>query len=77
MHSKIISLFAFAAMGSAAFAADSPVSTPRPVPATRPEMKELLEDMKKRPHRIPLPELTDKEKTELGERSSSYEARLR
>lgn len=77
MHTRIFSLLALAALGSAAFAADSPVTTPRPVPATRPEMKELLEDMKKRPHRIPLPELTDREKTELGERSSSYEARLR
>ncbi len=57
--------------------ADAPVETPRPVPATRPEMKELLEDMKKRPFRIPLPELTDKEKEELGERGGSYESRLR
>ena len=77
MHSKILSILALATIGSAASAADTPVNTPRPVPATRPEMKELLEDMKRRPHRIPLPELTDKEKAELGERSSSYEARLR
>ncbi len=56
---------------------DTPVETPRPIPANRTEMKELLEDMKKRPYRVPLPELTDKEKQELGERSSSYEARLR
>ncbi len=57
--------------------AESPVKTPRPIPATRAEMKELLEDMKKRPHRIPLPELTEKEKQELGERAESYESRLR
>ncbi len=62
---------------AAACNADSPVKTPRPIPATRPEMKELLEDMKKRPYRIPLPELTDKEKEVLGERHSNYEARLR
>ncbi len=57
--------------------ADSPVTTPRPVPATRPEMKQLLEDMKKRPPRIPLPELTEQEKLQLGQRGSGYEARLR
>lgn len=66
-----------AAAGATACRADSPVKTPRPIPATRPEMKELLEDMKKRSYRIPLPELTDKEKEELGERSTNYEARLR
>ncbi|MFO0977261.1 MAG: hypothetical protein U0996_12735 [Planctomycetaceae bacterium] len=66
-------------MGSSLSAAlaDDVVRTPRPVPATRPEMKELLEDMKKRPHRIPIPELTDKDKEALGERANNYEARLR
>lgn len=53
------------------------VVTPRPVPATRPEMKQLLEDMKTRKLRIPLPELTEEQKAELGERGGSYESRLR
>lgn len=53
------------------------VDTPRPVPATRPEMKQLLEDMKLRKLRIPLPELTEEQKAELGERADSYETRLR
>ncbi len=57
--------------------ADEGVVTPRPVPATRPEMKKLLEDMKSRKLRIPLPELTDEQKAELGERGGSYESRLR
>ncbi len=57
--------------------ADEPVKLPRSVPVTRPEMKQMLEDLKKRPLRIPLPELTDKDKEELGERANSYEARLR
>jgi hypothetical protein len=70
--SLVIALLAGVACG-----ADSPVKTPRPVPATRTEMKELLEDMKQRPYRIPLPELTDEEKAALGERGSSYESRLR
>lgn len=52
-------------------------STPRPVPLTRPEMKQYLEDMKSRKARIPLPELTDEDREKLGERASSYESRLR
>ena len=77
MMSKIISCLSLLVMRLAVCHADSPVETPRPVPATRTEMKELLEDMKKRPYRIPLPELNDQEKQELGERSGSYEIRLR
>src|SRR4051812_22104011 len=50
---------------------------PRPVPLTRPEMKQYLEDMKARKPRIPLPELTEDEKAKLGERGSEYESRLR
>lgn len=52
-------------------------SAPRPVPLTRPEMKEFLEDMKARKARIPLPELTDEDKAKLGERGGGYEGRLR
>ena len=55
----------------------APTSTPRPVPITRPEMKQLLEDMKERKPRIPLPELTDADKEQLGERGQGYESRLR
>ena len=51
--------------------------TPPEVPLTRPEMKQALEDLKGRKPRIPLPELTDKEKAQLGERANSYEGRLR
>jgi hypothetical protein len=40
-------------------------------------MKELLEDMKSRTPRIPLPPLSDEEKAKLGERGGGYEARLR
>lgn len=60
----------------AASAADS-VNAPRPTPLTRPEMKQLLEDMKGRTPRIPLPELTEADKEKLGERATSYESRLR
>ena len=77
MIPKTISCLSLVVLGLAVCHADSPVKTPRPIPATRTEMKELLEDMKKRPYRIPLPELTDKEKEELGERGGSYESRLR
>src|SRR3954453_7595896 len=57
--------------------ADAPEAEPRPVPLTRPEMKQYLEDMKARKPRIPLPELTDEEKARLGERGGGYEGRLR
>lgn len=57
--------------------AGEPVATARPVPATRVEMKRLLEDMKSRPQRIPLPELTEQDRIELGDRADSYESRLR
>jgi len=40
-------------------------------------MKQLLEDMKNRKPRIPLPDLTEEEKTKLGERGVNYESRLR
>src|SRR5258708_4145084 len=56
--------------------ADDP-SSPRPIPVTRPEMKRLLEEMKQRKPRSPLPELTAEEKAKLGERGGGYEARLR
>lgn len=57
--------------------AQDPDSGVRPIPVTRPEMKQLLEDVKQRTPRIPLPELTVEERHELGERSDNYEARLR
>src|SRR3982750_2259293 len=50
---------------------------PRPVPLTRPEMKQYLEDMKARKPRIPLPELTEEDKAKLRERGTGYESRLR
>jgi hypothetical protein len=56
--------------------AEEPRSTPLPVPLTRPEMKQALEDLKDRTPRIPLPELSEEEKAKLGERIS-YESRLR
>ncbi|MCO6453884.1 MAG: carboxymuconolactone decarboxylase family protein [Pirellulaceae bacterium] len=52
-------------------------TAPRPVPLTRPEMKQYLEDMKGRKPRIPLPELTAEDRQALGERLGSYESRLR
>ncbi len=55
----------------------SPSDSPRPIPLTRPEMKKLLEDVKVRTPRIPLPELTDKDREQLGDRAENYETRLR
>jgi hypothetical protein len=67
----------FVMTNSSAWAADQTTSAPRPIPLTRPEMKQYLEDMKQRTPRIPLPELTEEEKTKLGERGTSYESRIR
>ena len=58
-------------------AAADPDETARPIPATRPEMKQLLEDMKSRAVRLPLPEQTTAEKEQLGDRADDYESRLR
>ena len=52
-------------------------SAPLPVPLTRPEIKQYLEDLKFRKLRIPLPEPTEGEKAKLGERGGGYEGRLR
>jgi hypothetical protein len=64
-------------LAGTARAADSPAAAPLPVPLTRPELKQFLEDLKARQPRIPLPELTREEKEKLGERGASYEGRLR
>jgi alkylhydroperoxidase family enzyme len=59
-------------------AAAEPTSEPRPIPITRPEMKQYLEDMKQRTPRIPLPEMTAEEKDRYGsDTSRGYESRLR
>ena len=71
-----IALAAAALAAPVAPAADSDTD-PRPIPLTRPTMKDLLEDMKSRKPRIPLPPLTDEEKAKLGDRGTGYEARLR
>jgi len=78
MKKAISKLVAGLVLSSASlvYAIDSDV-TPRPVPLTRPEMKQYLEDMKNRKLRIPLPELTDADRESLGERGMNYESRLR
>jgi hypothetical protein len=56
---------------------DEPATRPLPLPLTRPDMKQLLEDLKTRKPRFELPPLTDAEKEKLGERGGGYEGRLR
>jgi hypothetical protein len=69
--------FGFVAASTNVTRADEAADKPRPVPLTRPDMKVLLEEMKARKPRIPLPELTDEEKAKFDERGGGYEARLR
>jgi hypothetical protein len=62
--------------------ADEPATKPLPTPLTRPDMKQLLEDLKMRKPRFALPPLTEEEKAKLadskfGERGGGYEGRLR
>lgn len=59
--------------------AAEPTGAPRPTPVTRPAMKRLLEEMKQRPERIPLPEPSAAERVAAGDepQSLSYESRLR
>lgn len=76
MH-KYVSAFGLSLALAASCPADEPVATARPVPLTRPAMKQLLEDMKSRELRIPIPELTDAQREELGDRADNYETRLR
>lgn len=69
-------LICLSAMSSAIAVAGEQSSSPRPVPLTRPEMKQYLEEMKGRTPRIPLPDLSKADKERLGERAASYESRL-
>lgn len=64
------------AAGGLAYAA-TPEESPRPLPLTRPELKRLIEDVKVRTPRIPLPELSAEEREKLGTQADSYESRLR
>ncbi len=77
MRHSIFTVLGFTAVISSVALGANSATTPRPVPLTRPVMKELLEDMKQRKPRIPLPELTAEEKEKLGERGGGYESRLR
>lgn len=64
-------------VGASAALAQNIDTTPRPTPLTRPQMKELLEEVKHRTPRIPLPELTADDRQVLGEQADSYESRIR
>lgn len=58
--------------------AEPSTDTPRPLPITRPEMKQLIEDVKVRKPRIPLPEATaEEQKQQGGRQGDNYEGRLR
>ncbi len=50
---------------------------PRPTPMTRPELKQMIESVKQRTPRIPLPELTEADRAALGDQVENYESRLR
>jgi hypothetical protein len=77
MRNHLLTTLAFAlGWAGATHAADDPLQ-PRPVPVTRPAMKQALEDLKEATPRVPPPELTASEKVKLGNRAATPEARIR
>jgi hypothetical protein len=66
-----------AVLALAAAATGGVDSTPKPNPATRPEMKEALEALKKSKPRLPLPPPTAEEKAKSGGRSVVNNGRMR
>ena len=74
---KYLVTFLGSLAAGAAFAGEPDPAKPLPVPLTRPEMKQALEDLKGRKPRFELPPPTDEEKAAAGERGLSYEGRLR
>ena len=77
MRIGVIASLGLVLASAGAARADEAADRPLPVPLTRPEMKQALEDLKGRKPRIPLPELAEEDKARLGERANSYESRLR
>lgn len=76
MTTALAALIGLSSPGGTPAPAAEPAAAPRPVPVTRPQMKQLIEDMKVRTPRIPIPELTEADRAALGDRSDDYEALL-
>lgn len=54
-----------------------PSDRPRPIPVTRPELKQFIEDVKYRTPRIPLPNVSETDHEILGHQSTDYESRVK
>ena len=74
---RIASLLCTALLGGSAARGAEPADGRWVVPLTRPAMKQMIEDVKVRTPRIPLPELSESDRAELGENADSYESMLR
>jgi hypothetical protein len=72
---SLFSLVVLGIAGPSAWAAEP--APERTVPATRPEMKKLLEELKKSNPRLPLKPLTAEEKKKQGNRPVVNNGRLR
>jgi alkylhydroperoxidase family enzyme len=75
-HRKLLALLALCLSFNTVWGDDG-LEGVRPTPLTRPEMKKLLEEVKQRTPRIPLPELTEAEKKSDDPRATGYENRVR
>ncbi|HTU17915.1 MAG TPA: hypothetical protein VMG10_07605 [Gemmataceae bacterium] len=71
------SLVLAALLGPAGLSQAAEPDTVKTAPATRPAMKQALEDLKKAHSRLPLPPLSDKEKAEMGGRPVVNNGRMR
>ena len=78
MRKKWTPCFFLATLGFVGFVtAQDGLEGIRPTPLTRPELKRLLEDVKVRVPRIPLPELSDGDRAKMGTQADSYESRVK
>jgi hypothetical protein len=78
MRKKLTPCFFLATLGFVGYvSAQDALEGIRPTPLTRPELKRLLEDVKVRVPRIPLPELSDDDRAKMGTQADSYESRVK
>jgi hypothetical protein len=74
---RLVSTFISLALSVTFLFGDDEPEGIRPTPLTRPEMKKLLEEVKHRTPRIPLPDLSEEERDNPDPRFNSYESRVR
>jgi hypothetical protein len=77
MRSSLRSLAVVLFLPAGLARAGDTAAEPHPVPLTRPQLKQYLEDLKDQVPWIPVPALTDEDRAALGDRADRYEAQLK